>query len=284
MSQTKRSRSNQSRLFQGEYKSDLSLLASELKKKLDLLQPPTEITNIKTACDDLNIDYKDTCADGVCPQKVLPESLDKRIEQLAFRPNLQVPQTYSDAITDMATAISGYYDIILVSAFSSNHYKEAQILLEYIERTRQLGLQQRYGPLGAPNPYHTLTQMFGYFGDSPCAHMAFPQVETGFGIYHKEPLVQHAILDPWYACAVRAACICPVEQRSVQICGRFKGSKKIGLCMRNEQSGISIILAKLFREKYRAIVVRADSFQKAMREHKYPYFDELRNMSKLGYS
>ena len=91
----------------------------------------------------------------------------------------------------------------------------------------------------------------------------------------REPFVQHAVLDPWYGCAVRAACICPVEQKSVQMCPSTKASK-IGGCMRNEQSAISIILAKLFREKYRAIVVNVGSFQKVMREQTYPYFEELR--------
>lgn len=159
---------------------------------------------------------------------------------------------------------------------ASIRFTRPQVLLQYIERARHLGLQQRFQAYNTPNPYYTLPKMFEYFGDSPCAHMAFPQVETGFGIYHKEPLVQNAVLDPWYACAVQAACICPVEQKSVQICPNFRGSTKIGLCMRNEQSAISIILAKLFRDKYRAIVVNVGSFQRAMREQKYPYFDELR--------
>ncbi|KAK3750960.1 hypothetical protein RRG08_009216 [Elysia crispata] len=344
----------------------LRLLTSDLRKKLKMLQPEKEIVNMTTACNDYNIDYQDICADDVCPQKILPESLKGRIEQLAFRPNLQVPKMYREVLAEMAAAIPGYYDVIMVSALSSNHYMEAQamfkdlhekvlpvlknftfvvydlglkaaerdqvrtycrctflpfpfekfpeyfqtlkcfawkvtviramyeranlvmwtdtsirytnpeILLKFMERARERGIQQRLQPFHTPNPYHTLTQMFGYFGDSPCAHMAFHQVETGFGLYHKEPLVQHVVLDPWYGCAVHAACICPVEQKSVQICPDVRGSTKIGVCMRNEQSAISLILAKVFREKYRAIVVRVGSFQKAMREQKYPYFKELR--------
>ncbi|GFO34794.1 Cai-1 autoinducer sensor kinase/phosphatase cqss [Plakobranchus ocellatus] len=351
-----------------EWNPNLALLTSELKKKLDVLEPEREIINMTTACNDYNIKYKDTCGDSDqdCPQKVLPKNLEDRIKQLTLRPNLQVPLKYRNVISGMAAAIPGHYDIILLSAISSNHFREAQAmfknmhekvlpilknftfvvydlgltdaernevitycrctvlkfpfhrfpehfkvlkcfswkvtviramyeraqlviwtdasiriknpskLLEYIERAKERGIQQRFQARGVPNPYFTLNQMFDFFGDSPCAHMAFHQVETGYGLYHKEPLVQQAILDPWFGCAVRATCICPVLQRSVQICPDIRGSTEIGVCMRNEQSAISIILAKLFREKYRAVVVNVGTFQVALRENKYPYFDELR--------
>ncbi|RUS81415.1 hypothetical protein EGW08_010799, partial [Elysia chlorotica] len=175
------------------------------------------------------------------------------------------------------TAIRAMYEKanLVMWTDTSIRYTNPQVLLQFMDRARKRGLQQRLQPFHVPNPYHTLTQMFEHFGDSPCAHMAFHQVETGFGLYHKEPLIQHAVLDPWYACAVRGVCICPVEQKTVQSCPDIRGSTKIGVCMRNEQSAISLILAKVFREKYRAIVVRVGSFQRAMREHRYPYFKEL---------
>ena len=144
-----------------------------------------------------------------------------------------------------------------------------------IDRARTRGIQQRSNRnLAALNPVHTLPQMFEAFGDSPCAHLSFHQCETGFGVYHKEPLIRHAVIKPWLACASREFCICPVNQTLVQ--KPFPAPEgTLGRCMRNDQSAITIILASLFREKFDHFVHSTHWFQKTDRAQTSDYFSQL---------
>ena len=49
----------------------------------------------------------------------------------------------------------------------------------------------------------------------------------------------------------------------------------IGFCMRSDQSAVTLILAKLFREKMDHFAVRVDSFQSVDRDQRMNYFDEI---------
>ena len=84
--------------------------------------------------------------------------------------------------------------------------------LSAIDRTKIRGVQQRCNPGGKPNPHYTLPQMFEAFGDSPCAHLSFQQCETGFGLYHREPLIRHAVIGAWLACAAWCRLSRPVSR------------------------------------------------------------------------
>ena len=91
---------------------------------------------------------------------------------------------------------------------------------------------------------------------------------------HREPLVRHAVIEPWLACAANAHCISPVNQIKVQKCPpSLKGH--IGVCMRADQSAISLILAKLFREKFHLAAIATHGFQSVDRNQKIDYFKEL---------
>ena len=154
-------------------------------------------------------------------------------------------------------------------------------LLELIARTRRLGVQQRNVPLGnssVSNPYHTLAEVFQHFGDSPCAHITFRQCEAGFGVYHNERLVQRAVIEPWLACAVRRDCLCQEGwiSNSYMRC-RPSSTHDIAWCHRGDQSVISIILAKLFREKYHHFAANTYSAQKVRKNKRREYFLELDN-------
>ena len=146
--------------------------------------------------------------------------------------------------------------------------------LSAVDRTKIRGVQQRCNPGGKPNPHYMLPQMFEAFGDSPCAHLSFQQCETGFGLYHREPLIRHAVIGAWLACASNPFCIVPVKQSRVQECWRSVAGH-IGFCMRSDQSAVTLILAKLFREKMDHFAVRVDSFQSVDRDQWMNYFDEI---------
>ncbi|CAL1548266.1 unnamed protein product [Lymnaea stagnalis] len=349
--------------------STIEFLANELKKKLSLANVTANIENITTLCQILKIQYVDKCnrtdIDDNCTQRQLPENLETRIEQLVFRKNLIISPYYRDVIRNMTSSITRSYDLIIVSALSSNHYNETQAMLKnlhqkvfefladfllvlfdlgltsgersdlekycrctvitfpfhlfppHFERLKcfawkptiirsmmdkadvvlwqdtsirytqpdvipvmmrraiQRGVQQRYYTGAIPNPYFTLPQMFEFFGDSPCAHMAFFQCESGFGMYHREPLVERAVLDPWFGCALNAACTCPENQRAYQDCPRYRNPTKLGHCMRNDQSSITVILAKLFRDKFHHFVVNVHWFQDTKRGDQTQYFKTL---------
>ncbi|CAL1541912.1 unnamed protein product [Lymnaea stagnalis] len=344
----------------------IRLLADELRRKLSLVGKTKSIENIDNRCQEMGIKYNDTCNARPCPQKTLPEKLEDRIEQLVFRDKLQIPREYRAVLQDMSQEILGFYDIIYVTGFSSNHYTEGQTLLrhlhetlfplfknftfivydlglkedevrqvkkycrctlltfpfhlfpphfktlkcfafkpmiiramferanvviwsdtsikmnklfpEVIEKVKTFGIQQRLLMNDYPSPSHTLPQMFHFFGDSPCAHMAFSQVVGGFGVYHRELLVERAVLDPWLACAIQEECTCPVKQHTVQTCPNPRTTKKIGLCHRNDQSSMSIIMAKLFREKYKDFVVDMSRYQSYEPRKPGNYFDVLGQM------
>ncbi|CAL1548265.1 unnamed protein product [Lymnaea stagnalis] len=348
--------------------STIEFLANELKKKLSLANVTANVENITTLCRTLKIQYVDKCnrtdIDDNCTQRQLPENLETRIEQLVFRKNLIISPYYRDVIRNMTSSITRSYDLIIVSALSSNHYNETQAMLKnlhqevfvhltnfllvlfdlgltpeergelekycrctvitfpfhlfpphfekmkcfawkppivrsmidkanvviwqdasirytqpdvipvMVRRTIQRGVQQRYFTGAIPNPYWTLPQMFEYFGDSPCAHMAFNQCEGTFGMYHSEPLVVKAVLDPWFGCALSPACTCPANQRAYQDCPRERDPTKLGHCMRHDQSSITVILAKLFREKFHHFVVNVHWFQDTKRGEQTIYFSK----------
>lgn len=152
--------------------------------------------------------------------------------------------------------------------------KNASALPMLMQRAKTRGIQQRCNRGMTHNPYHTLPQMFEAFGDSPCAHLSFRQCETGWGLYHREPLIRHAVIQPWLACASQEFCICPVNQTSVQAC-YVPPANTVGICMRNDQSAVSLILAKLFREKFDHFVHDTTWFQKTDRRQISDYFSQL---------
>lgn len=106
-------------------------------------------------------------------------------------------------------------------------------------------------------PLVTLPTMFHFFGDEPCAYHHYSQCQAGTVVYHNEPLVTHAVLMPWLACAFNKTCMCPGERsylRRIVQCSQFSLKLKeneynYGVCHRFDQSALSIIIRKLFQEK-----------------------------------
>ena len=151
-------------------------------------------------------------------------------------------------------------------------------LLAAIERARAVGVQQMCDRPYPPNPVRTSPAMFEAFSDSPCGHMSFKQCMGGWGLYHREPLVRHAVIAPLVACASLPHCIMPVKQTDVQKCPpRSAHPRHIGVCMRNDQSAITLVLAKLFREKFNLAAIETRAFQNVENtgRRKADYFAEL---------
>ena len=353
----------------------IDTLAQSLRTRLSKATEVHNITISTKSCREWNItNYNDTCRQGRrCLRTNIPEELYPRIASLVFPPNLRIPDRYRDVLEDMRRLVTGHYDVIILHALSSNHFRESQAmlknlhdrlfpvltnftmivydlglnpkerqqyqehcrcqlftfpfhklpehfktlktfswkifviaahfeqaevtmwtdasitltnppkLLNAIEKARTAGVQQRCNSGSHANPVHTLPQMFEAFGDSPCVHMAFRQCETGWALYHREPLVRHAVMEPWLACASHPHCISPVPQAGVQVCaGGRPGHKDLGLCMRSDKSAITLILAKLFREKFNMVAIQTRDFQSVNRSQKVDYFNDLEKKSKMA--
>ena len=345
-------------------------LSSALRIKLDKASTTPNKTISFKSCKEHNItNYDDSCKNnGPCLKQSISDDLDTRIESLVFPPNMRVPDRYRDIIQDLRNDVKGNYDLIILHAMSSNHFRESQAmlknfhqvvfpvvknsslivydlgltdaereqykkhcrctllrfpfeklpdhfanlksfawkvfiiaahfeqaevtmwtdssisitnatgLLKAIKATRVRGVQQRCNN-HVPNPLRTLPQMFEAFGDSPCAHLSFQQCEGGYGLYHREPLIRHAVIGAWVTCVSNPFCIMPVNQRPVQACEKTVPGT-IGQCMRTDQSAISLILAKLFREKMDHFAMRTHAWSHVNQTQKLDYFNEIEKKGK----
>ncbi|XP_059146342.1 uncharacterized protein LOC131933790 [Physella acuta] len=350
--------------------NNISHLANDLRAKLALADHVTDIDNITSRCQQLGIVYPGECNATVsgerCLHAAIPDDVVTRLEHLVLNKRLQVPETYLRAIQHLTDQLDRDYEVIIVSALSSNHFNETQAMLsdlhefvfpilkdfrlvlfdiglkveereemekhcrctviifpfdqfpkhfeEYLKcyswkpvvvkavyaranvvvwmdasvrftipkalqdiiaRVKVQGVLQRRPGFNISNPYFTLPQMFEYFGDSPCAHLPFYQVESGFGVYHREPLIEQALINPWVACALNPECSCPVDPRTVKKCPHGFNPREFGHCMRNDQSSLTIILGKLFREKYLYFAVPTDGTVDIERGDRLEYFKIL---------
>ena len=173
---------------------------------------------------------------------------------------------------------------VLIWGDSSARFKGTARLKELIDRTKTRGVQQKCSVGQVPTPLHTDPTMFEMWGDSPCAHRPYRMCQGNFGVYHNEPFVHRAIMTPWLACAAKEDCMCKDNalDSNVQECRwpkHVNNSMWIGTCHRFDQSMISIILAKLFREKYYHFAVNTDVAEVTLRDNGIEYFAELKGKS-----
>ena len=175
--------------------------------------------------------------------------------------------------------VAAHYDQaeVIMWADSSVRFRHSAEIPELIRRTKDRGVQQRRCFEFNKLPHFTLPRIFEHFGDSPCAFMSVPMVEGNFALYHREPLVRRAVIEPWLACAATESCICPLQYRSRRHCFKIPMPipNRIGLRNCYDQSVMSVILAKLFRENYFHFVVDTSRVQLTYRGYKSAYFDVL---------
>ena len=168
---------------------------------------------------------------------------------------------------------------ILIWGDASARYRHVSHVKQLVNRAKQRGIQQRCTVKMVPTPQHTDPTMFEMWGDSPCAHLPYRMCEGNFGVYHNEPFVHRAIMTPWLACAAKEDCMCKDNAltKETQSCLKLpEDTKSIGICHRFDQSMISVILAKLFREKYYHFAVDTNFAQQTLRKDRAHYFDELK--------
>ncbi|CAL1525837.1 unnamed protein product [Lymnaea stagnalis] len=139
--------------------------------------------------------------------------------------------------------------------------------------TKTFGLQYHRDDDFTRIPLHTLRQMFDYFGESPCAFSPHLEIEAGNGMYKKDPIVIHAVLEPWARCALEPSCMCPVEHGKVIKCNKPIAEH---MCHRFDQSAIGIITAKLFNKDIHRILGPNYPYLAIRRSHTMKdYFNSL---------
>ncbi|XP_012942091.2 uncharacterized protein LOC106012759 [Aplysia californica] len=308
------------------------------------------------------------CSKDGCLRTELPENFRDRVKQLVGNPKFQLSPQYKEAMAEMASQIEGRYEIILLTAASSNHFFESQALMKNLhtyvfprlrnftlifydiglseeehlqmkkycqcqvvkfpfhlfpEFVRNLKcyswkplmikahipqsklvvwmdasvrfrpdpqllprlLQQaqdrgvQMGGSGADSPYRTDVAMYHFFGDEPCAYLGLSQAKATFGVFHREPFVDKAVLEPWCACAVKKNCICPsdrhgcAESKAAVLSFRNRsGPLRLGLCHRYDQSAISTILHKLYQGYFRFVLIDILKFIQILRKTTENYF------------
>jgi hypothetical protein len=102
-------------------------------------------------------------------------------------------------------------------------------------------------------------------------------------IYHREYFVDRVILEPWVACAINKQCMCRNSASDIDCKPGFpmayryygdRGPIVYGLCHRFDQAGISLILHKLYQEKYLSVLLRSNSLLSTQRGDSVKYFTE----------
>ena len=92
----------------------------------------------------------------------------------------------------------------------------------------------------------TYHEMFQFYGDKPCQYEVYGEVWATYGIYHNEPFVRQAILDPWLSCAFSRHCMCLKDDEAKTVRSAQNRGQRTGLVHRFDQSSLGIIVSKLF--------------------------------------
>ena len=95
---------------------------------------------------------------------------------------------------------------------------------------------------------------FRFYGDLSCQYVHYGEVWATYGIYHNEPFVRHAVLDPWLACAFSRQCMCVADHARKAVCHE-KWPRRTGVCHRFDQSSLGVIVSKLFGNRTNLIRV-----------------------------
>ncbi|XP_067676413.1 uncharacterized protein [Haliotis asinina] len=149
--------------------------------------------------------------------------------------------------------------------FSNNIIKP---LLDDIER-RGLVIRSGTNSVGQ----HTLQATMNYMKEDVCTLAPVFEHEATFIMFHNKQWVREAVVKPWAVCAVSDRCMCPREPKEVIYCNVYV--RKYQKCHRFDQSGINIILAKLFRDHTSSFISTHNHMVALKRDDTYKYFDEL---------
>ncbi|XP_046557595.1 uncharacterized protein LOC124266836 [Haliotis rubra] len=117
---------------------------------------------------------------------------------------------------------------------------------------------------------HTLQVTMNYMKEDVCTLAPVLEHEATFIMFHNEQLIQEAVMKPWAACAMSAKCMCPRDPEQDSFCD--VNIHKYKKCHRFDQSGINIILAKLFRDHTSSFISPYYYYVSLQRDDSYLYF------------
>ncbi|XP_067673931.1 uncharacterized protein [Haliotis asinina] len=126
---------------------------------------------------------------------------------------------------------------------------------------------------------HTLQVTMNYMKEDVCTLAPVYEHEATFIMFHNEQWVREAVVKPWAACAMTAKCMCPRDPEQDKFCD--VNIHKYHKCHRFDQSGINIILAKLFRDHTSSFISPFYDYVSLERGDSYRYFDELEELHAL---
>ncbi|XP_070189538.1 uncharacterized protein [Littorina saxatilis] len=128
--------------------------------------------------------------------------------------------------------------------------RTAKSLDSLFQRCKERGLQMWFGSVGSV-AVRTQHDMFSFYGDQPCQYDPFGELHASYGVYHNEPFVRYAVLDPWLSCAFTRRCMC--QQNAKRSCSGKLVPRRTGVCHRFDQSSLGIILIKLYGGRMKLI-------------------------------
>ncbi|KAK7483720.1 hypothetical protein BaRGS_00025041 [Batillaria attramentaria] len=111
------------------------------------------------------------------------------------------------------------------------------------ERGLQLAIDQS-GSIAV----RTGREMFEFYGDDPCQYEPHGEVYGTYGIFHNEPFVVKAVLDPWVSCAFDQNCMCFRGSTGMLGCVH-RLPRRRNACHRFDQSSLGIIVSKLYNNR-----------------------------------
>ncbi|KAK7483741.1 hypothetical protein BaRGS_00025062 [Batillaria attramentaria] len=130
---------------------------------------------------------------------------------------------------------------------SSVYWFESTPLEAIFTRAKERGLQLILDQSGSI-AVRTGTEMFNFYGDDPCQYEPHGEMYGGYGIFHNEPFVVKAVLDPWVSCAFDQNCMCFNGSESMRDCPHGLPRQR-NVCHRFDQSSLEIIVSKLYNER-----------------------------------
>ncbi|KAK3740180.1 hypothetical protein RRG08_054204 [Elysia crispata] len=75
-----------------------------------------------------------SCENGKCQQTKLPAEPEERVRQLIQHPGLKLSASQHAVLQEMASKVRKSYDVILLTAASSNYYSNSQALLQNLHK------------------------------------------------------------------------------------------------------------------------------------------------------
>ncbi|XP_070205302.1 uncharacterized protein [Littorina saxatilis] len=130
----------------------------------------------------------------------------------------------------------------------------AKSLDSLFRRCKERGLQLWFNT-GGSVAIRTDHETFRFYDDQSCQYDAYGEVQAGFGVYHNEPFVRYAVLDPWVSCAFTRRCMCLQDPARKLRCPGNKLPRRPGACHRFDQSSLGIILIKLYGKRVNLITM-----------------------------